>query len=44
MAVAIHIDAVNRTQLVRQKLVIRLFRLAGTAPEPVIYEFEGDVL
>lgn len=44
MAVAIHIDAVNRTQLVRRKLVIRLFRLAGTAPEPVIYEFEGDVL
>lgn len=44
MAVAIHIDAVNRTQLVRRKLIVRLFRLAGTAPEPVIYEFEGDVL
>lgn len=44
MAVAIHVDAVNRTQLVRRKLINRLFRLAGTAPEPVTYEFEGDVL
>jgi hypothetical protein len=44
MAVAIHVDAVTRTQLVRKKLIIRIFRLAGTAPEPVTYEFEGDVL
>lgn len=44
MAVAIHVDAVNRTQLVRKKLINRVFRLAGTAPEPVTYEFEGDVL
>ena len=42
MAISIHIDAVNRTQLVRRKPLIRLFRLAGTAPEPVIYEFESD--
>lgn len=44
MAVAIHVDAVTRTQLVRKKWIFRLFRLAGTAPEPVTYEFEGDVL
>jgi len=29
--------------MVRKKLFIRLFRLAGSAPEPVTYEFEGDV-
>jgi hypothetical protein len=44
MAIAMHVDAVTRTQLVRRKLINRLFRLAGTAPEPVTYEFEGDVL
>ena len=44
MAVAIHVDAVNRTQMVRKKWFIRVFRLAGHAPEPVTYEFEGDVL
>jgi hypothetical protein len=43
MAIAIHVDAVNRTQMVRKKWFIRLFRLAGHAPEPVTYEFEGDV-
>jgi hypothetical protein len=43
MAISMHIDAVNRTQMVRKKTVIRIFRLAGHAPEPVIYEFEGDV-
>ena len=44
MAVAMHVDAVNRTQMVRKKWFIRFFRLAGNAPEPVTYEFEGDVL
>ena len=44
MAIAIHVDAVNRTTMVRAKPVIRLFRLAGNAPEPVVYEFEDDVL
>jgi len=44
MAIAMHVDAVTRTQLVRKKMINRLFRLAGTAPEPVTYEFEGDVL
>ena len=44
MAVAMHVDAVNRTQMVRKKWFIRFFRLAGNAPEPVTYEFEGGVL
>jgi hypothetical protein len=44
VGIAIHTDAVARTQMVRGKLVVRLFRLAGTAPLPITYEFEADVL
>ena len=44
MAVSMHVDAVSRTQMVRKKWFMRFFRLAGNAPEPVTYEFEGDVL
>lgn len=44
MAISMHVDAVSRTHLVRKKWFIRIFRLAGSAPEPVTYEFEGDVL
>jgi hypothetical protein len=44
VAIAIHTDAVNRTQMVRSKFIVRLFRLAGTAPLPITYEFESDVL
>lgn len=44
VAIAMHVEAVDRTQMVRKKLLIRLFRLAGHAPAPVVYEFEGDVL
>lgn len=44
MAIAIHIESVTRTQLVRRKMINRIFRLAGRAPEPVIHEFEADVL
>ena len=44
VAIAIHVDAVNRTQMVRKKFVFRFFRLAGHAPLPVTYEFEADVL
>ena len=44
VAIAIHTDAVNRTQMVRGKFIVRIFRLAGTAPLPVTYEFESDVL
>lgn len=44
IGIAIHTDAVSRTQMVRRKLIVRLFRLAGTAPLPITYEFETDVL
>ena len=44
IAIAIHVEAVTRTQLIRQKLVFRLFRLAGKAPLPVTYEFEADAI
>ena len=44
IAIALHVDAVNRTQMVRRKPVFRIFRLAGRAPLPVTYEFEADVL
>lgn len=44
VAIAIHTDAVSRTQMVRRKFIVRIFRLAGTAPLPITYEFEADVL
>jgi hypothetical protein len=44
VAIAMHVEAVTRTQMVRKKVMIRLFRLAGSAPLPVVYEFEGDVI
>ena len=44
VAIALHVDAVTRTQMVRKKLVFRIFRLAGSAPLPVKYEFEEDVI
>ncbi len=44
VAIAIHTDAVARTQMVRGKVVVKTFRLAGTAPLPIAYEFESDVL
>ncbi len=44
VAIAIHTDAVARTQMVRGKVVVKSFRLAGSAPLPITYEFETDVL
>lgn len=44
VAISIHTDAVSSTVMVRRKLVVKTFRLAGTAPLPVTYEFESDVL
>lgn len=44
VAIAIHTDAVARTQMVRRKFIVKIFRLAGTAPLPITYEFESDVL
>ena len=44
IGIALHVDAVARTHLVRSKAIVRIFRLAGTAPLPITYEFETDVL
>lgn len=44
VAISMHVESVTRTHMVRKMAMIRLFRLAGSAPLPVIYEFEGDVL
>ena len=44
VAIALHVESVNRTQLIRSRWTIRTFRLAGRAPLPVTYEFEADVL
>lgn len=44
VAIAIHTDAVSRTQMVRSRFIVRIFRLAGKAPLPITYEFEADVL
>jgi hypothetical protein len=41
VATALHVESVTRTQMVRKKWVIRVFRLAGHAPLPVLYEFES---
>lgn len=44
VAISIHVESVTRTQLIREKLVFRTFRLAGKAPLPVTYEFEADAI
>ena len=44
VAISLHNDAVNRSQMLRSKFVVKSFRLAGSAPLPVTYEFEADVL
>lgn len=44
LAINLHLEAVNAAKNVRRKSIIRLFRLAGKAPEPVKYAFEDDVL
>ena len=44
IGITLHVDAVARTHLVRSKAIVRVFRLAGTAPLPITYEFETDVL
>jgi hypothetical protein len=44
VAIALHVESVNRAQLIRSKWIIKTFRLAGRAPLPVTYEFESDVL
>ena len=43
VAIAFHVESVTRTQLIRSQFVIRVFRLAGRAPLPVIHEFESPL-
>ena len=44
VAVKLHVEAVNRTQLVRRKIIVKTFRLAGRAPLPSIHKFEEDAI
>ena len=44
VAVKLHVEAVNRTQMVRRKLIVKTFRLAGRAPLPTIHKFEDDAI
>lgn len=44
MAIAIHQEAVSATRKRREKALIKVFRLAGSAPLPVTYPFEDDVI
>jgi hypothetical protein len=44
VAVKLHVEAVNRTQLIRRKLIVKTFRLAGRAPLPSIHKFEEDAI
>lgn len=44
VAVKLHVEAVNRTQLIRRKLIVKTFRLAGRAPLPTIHKFEEDAI
>ena len=44
LAVKLHVEAVNRTQMVRRKLIVKTFRLAGRAPLPTIHKFEDDAI
>ena len=44
LAISIHLEAVNSTQIFRSRFLIRVFRLAGNAPLPIKYQFEEDSL
>mgnify|MGYP006268847159 CR=1 FL=1 len=44
VAIKLHVESVNRTQAIRKKIVVKMFRLAGHAPLPAIYKFEEDVI
>ena len=44
LAISLHIEAVSAARSRREKLIYRVFRLAGHAPLPVKYAFEDDSL
>lgn len=44
IAISLHVEAVNAARSRRQRLIYRVFHLAGRAPLPVKYAFEDDSL
>lgn len=44
IAISLHIEAVSAARSRRERLIYRIFRLAGHAPLPVKYAFEDDSL
>ena len=44
VGITIHTEAVQSAQLLRSKILFRIFRLAGNAPLPMRYSFEDDIL
>lgn len=44
VAIKLHVEAVNRAQLLRRKMIVKIFRLAGRAPLPSIHKFEDDAI
>jgi hypothetical protein len=44
VGITIHTEAVQSAQLLRSKLLFKIFRLAGRAPLPMRYSFEDDIL
>jgi hypothetical protein len=40
IAISFHVEAVNSTKLQRSRVLIKIFRLAGRAPDPVRFPFE----
>ena len=44
MAISLHVESVNAARSRREKMIYRIFRLAGHAPLPVKYAFEEESL
>ena len=44
IAIALHVESVSAARTRREKMIYRIFRLAGHAPLPVKYAFEDDSL
>jgi hypothetical protein len=44
VGITIHTEAVQSAQFLRNKVLSKLFRLAGHAPLPMRYSFEDDIL
>lgn len=44
IAISLHVESVSAARARREKMIYRIFRLAGHAPLPVKYAFEDDSL